>query len=54
MGFSDNEPSMGEVLVSFSLVPDDFRFKVPVEYLNIAEYLEFKEYNVEINVLGLR
>jgi Ca2+-dependent lipid-binding protein len=26
MGFSQNEPSIGSILVSFSLVPDDFRF----------------------------
>jgi hypothetical protein len=24
MGFSENEPSIGEILVSFSIVPDDF------------------------------
>ena len=24
MGFSDNEPSIGEILCSFSIVPDDF------------------------------
>ena len=54
MGFTNKEPSIGEVLVSFSLVPDDFRFKVPIEYMNVAEYLEFKEYTIEINCLGLR
>jgi hypothetical protein len=36
------------------LVPDDFRYKVPSEYLKLAEYLDFKEYNIEINALGLR
>ena len=54
MGFSDNEPSIGQVLCSFSIVPDDFQFKVPIAYMNIAEYLEFKEYTIEVNVLGLR
>ncbi len=29
MGFSDTEPSMGEVLVSFSLVANDYNFKIP-------------------------
>jgi hypothetical protein len=54
MGFSQDEPSIGEVLCSFSVVADDYRFKVPAEYMNLAEYMEFKEYNIEINVLGLR
>ena len=55
MGFSgDKEPSKGEILCSFSVVPDDYRFKVPTEYMNLCDYMEFKEYNVEINVLGLR
>ena len=54
MGFSENEPSIGEILVSFSVVPDDYRFKVPIEYMDLTEYIEFKEYNVEINCLGLR
>ena len=54
MGFSNNEPSIGEVLCSFSLVADDFRYKIPCEYLKLQEYLDFKEYNIEINALGLR
>lgn len=35
MGFSENEPSIGEVLISFSLVNDDYPYKVPIDYLNI-------------------
>lgn len=35
MGFSENEPSIGEVLCSFSLVADDYSFKVPTEYLKL-------------------
>lgn len=54
MGFSDKDPSIGEILVSFSIVPDDYRFRVPIEYMDLTEYVEFKEYNVEINCLGLR
>jgi len=54
MGFSENEPSIGEILCSFSIVPDDFQFKVPISYVNIQEYLEFKEYTIEVNVLGMR
>jgi hypothetical protein len=54
MGFSDKEPSIGEVLCSFSIVPDDYEFRTPIAYMNVAEYLDFKEYTIEINVLGLR
>ena len=35
MGFTDNEPSIGEVLCSFSLVADDYNFKIPSEYLRL-------------------
>jgi hypothetical protein len=35
MGFSDNEPSIGEVLVSFALVADDYSFKVPTDYMKL-------------------
>lgn len=54
MGFTDDEPSIGEVLCSFSLVADDYNFKIPSEYLKLSDYLDFKEYTVEINALGLR
>ncbi len=54
MGFTADEPSIGEVLVSFSLVADDYSFKVPCEYMKLQDYLEFKEYTIEINALGLR
>lgn len=42
------------MLVSFSVVEDDFTFKIPITYLKLTEEIEYKEYNVEINVLGLR
>lgn len=54
MGFSNDEPSIGEILCSFSLVPDDYRFKTPLEYMQLAEHMDFKEFNIEINCLGLR
>jgi hypothetical protein len=54
MGFTDDEPSIGEILVSFSLVADDYNFKIPSEYLKLQDYLDFKEYTIEINALGLR
>ena len=42
------------MLVSFAVVEDDFTFKIPITYLKLTEEIEYKEYNVEINVLGLR
>ena len=42
------------MLVSFSVVEDDFTFKIPISYLKLTEEIEYKEYNVDINVLGLR
>ncbi len=35
MGFTANEPSIGELLVSFSLVADDYSFKVPTDYMKL-------------------
>lgn len=42
------------MLVSFSVVPDDFTYKIPINYLKLTEQIEYKDYDVEINVLGLR
>jgi len=40
--------------VSFSIVEDDYAYKIPIEYLDLEKQIEYKEYNVDINVLGLR
>lgn len=42
------------MLVSFSVVEDDYSYKIPINYLKLTEQIEYKEYMVEINVLGLR
>lgn len=42
------------MLLSFSVVEDDYVFKIPISYMKLTEEIEYKEYNVEINVLGLR
>lgn len=47
-------PDSGEVLVSFSIVSDDFNFKTPIKYMNLMETVLFDEYTIEINILGLR
>lgn len=54
LGFSDGDPSCGQMLVSFAVVEDDYTFKIPISYLKLTEQIEYKEYNVEINILGLR
>jgi hypothetical protein len=42
------------VLVSFTVVEHDYPFKVPLNYVNLMETVEFDDYNIEINILGLR
>ena len=42
------------MLVSFSVVQDDYSFKIPIHYLKLTEEIEYKDFDVEINVLGLR
>ena len=54
IGFGDKDPTCGQMLVSFSVVEDDYVFKIPLTYLKLTEEIEYKEYQVEINVLGLR
>lgn len=53
-GMSQDLPSCGQILCSFSVVESDFVFDQLPRELNIAEFIETKEYNVDINVLGLR
>jgi hypothetical protein len=38
---SDNS---GDVLISFSVVPDDYAFKTPLNYMNLMETVDFDEY----------
>jgi len=42
------------MLVSFAVVNDDFTFKTPISYLKLTEEIEYKDFNCEINILGLR
>lgn len=44
IGFSDKEPACGQMLVSFSLVEDDYTYKIPISYLKLTEEIEYKEY----------
>jgi hypothetical protein len=54
IGFLERDPPCGQMLCSFSIVEDDYVYKIPINYLKLTEQIEYKEYNVEINVLGLR
>ncbi len=44
----------GELLISFSIVADDFTYKTPLNYMDLMETVNFDDYNVEISILGLR
>ena len=54
MGFDESQPACGEVLCSFVIARDDFEFSTDARYLKLSDYVPTKEYNLEINVLGLR
>lgn len=47
-------PDCGEVLVSFSIVDDDYNYKVPFKYLNLKDNIDFEEFIINLNILGLR
>ena len=47
-------PDCGEILVSFSIVADDYSFKTPLAYMNIMETVQFDDYQIEVSILGLR
>jgi len=42
------------MLVSFAVVVDDFSFKIPINYLKLTQEIEYRDFNCEINILGLR
>ena len=54
LGFGDKEPPCGQMLCSFAVVVDDFSFKIPINYLKLTDEIEYKDFNCEINILGLR
>lgn len=49
-------PTAGEVLMSFAIVEDDFKFNTPSHLVNlpIEAGIVMREYNVMMNILGLR
>ena len=52
--FDDLSPPSGEVLCSFSIVEDDFSFYSDLEYVNLHKQVEMREFQVSMNVLGMR
>ena len=42
------------MLCSFVVARDDFDFQTPAKYLKLESYVPVKEYDLDINVLGLR
>ena len=49
-------PTAGEVLMSFAIVEDDFKFNTPSHLVNLPKEagIVMREYNVMMNILGLR
>jgi len=54
IGFDESTPPCGQVLCSFVVARDDFDFQTPAKYLRLETYVPTKEYDLDINVLGLR
>lgn len=54
MHLSPGSPACGEVLISFAIVEDDHTFKTPLNYLRVKDSVNFKEFEININILGLR
>lgn len=52
LGFRDDEPAMGQILVSFSVLTPKQQFKKSLSTIRLAPMCD--EYEITINVLGLR
>jgi len=53
-GIEKNSPSCGQVLCSFTFVPEDTVLQPAIQQINLHEQIQTKRYKVEIDVLGLR
>jgi len=54
MRYSPKGPMSGEVLISFSIVEDDYNFAKSIEYQHLHENVDMREFQVSMNVLGMR
>ena len=52
--YDNLSPPSGEVLISFSIVPDDHSFYSELAYVNLHQHVTMHEYQVSLNVLGMR
>jgi len=53
--FDADSPASGEILCSFVISSSDFNWRVPLKELRLYnDVVPFEEYEVEINVLGMR
>ena len=52
--FDDISPPSGEILISFSIVEDDFSFYAEKHGVELHKQVEMKEFQVSMNVLGMR
>ena len=56
-GFGKSSPPCGEVLCSFALVDPNYKWKQnfsKIEDIDMSGMVHTKNYNIDINVLGLR
>lgn len=54
VGFDETQPACGQVLCSFVIARDDMDFLTPAQYVDLDKHIPKKDYELEINVLGLR
>jgi len=54
MRFSPKGPVSGEVLASFAIVLSDFEFERGLDYVKLHENVNLREFQVSMNVLGMR
>ena len=52
--FDDLSPPSGEVLCCFSIVEDDFSFYKSLDTVNLHENVAMREFQISMNVLGMR
>ena len=52
--FSPGQPQCGEILVSFSVSSDEFRYPFIPREVNLASLVQVREFGVNMNILGMR
>jgi hypothetical protein len=52
--YAPGEPMSGEILVSFAVAETDYNFMASPKDTDLTKMVEFKEFNVDMLILGLR